>query len=254
MKPAIILRTPSGVSGDMLVAGLARLASAGPELLEEKVRAIGLEELFGCLAVEEVCVNGISGFQAKVRLKPSHDHRSLADIREILFNSRLTPRAMRWSLRTFEMLAEAEARVHGVLAEDVTFHEIGALDSLVDICVASALVDHLDPEAVICSPLPICDGLIRCAHGTLNAPAPAVQHLLEGLPVYGIPSEGETVTPTAVALLKALGACFGNWPAVKVRVMARVYGGRMLPGIQNGALFALGDGFEKKNCEILAPL
>jgi pyridinium-3,5-bisthiocarboxylic acid mononucleotide nickel chelatase len=92
----------------------------------------------------------------------------------------------------------------------------------------------------VCGPLPLCDGTVRCDHGLLPAPAPAVLDLLQGVPVRGIQSEGETVTPTAIALLKGLGAQFGAWPEMTIARTALVYGGRVLPGVPNGALFATG--------------
>lgn len=109
-----------------------------------------------------------------------------------------------------------------------------------DICLAAALLDRIAPAALVCSPLPLCDGIVRCAHGILAAPAPAVQEMLGGIPVYGIPSTGETVTPTALAFLRTAGARFGSWPAMTVETVVRAYGGRLLPGVPNGAIFALG--------------
>jgi uncharacterized protein (DUF111 family) len=114
------------------------------------------------------------------------------------------------------------------------------LDSILDICLCAELFARLSPAQFVCGPLPLCDGIIKCDHGLLPAPAPAVFELLQGVPVRGIPSEGETVTPTAIALLKGLGAQFGAWPEMTIELTALVYGGRVLPGVANGALFALG--------------
>jgi uncharacterized protein (DUF111 family) len=86
----------------------------------------------------------------------------------------------------------------------------------------------------------VCDGNIRCEHGLMASPAPAVLEMLNNVPVYGIESRGETVTPTALAFLKAAEASFGPWPAMIVEATARAYGGRLLPGVPNGALFILG--------------
>ena len=140
----------------------------------------------------------------------------------------------------FETLAIAEGEIHGKPPEEITFHEVGALDSILDICLVSAIFDQLSPDSFVCSPLPVCDGVIRCEHGMLAAPAPAVLQMLEGVPVYGIDSTGETITPTAIALLKALGARFEGWPAMTVEKVVRVFGGRIVPNVPNGAIFVLG--------------
>jgi uncharacterized protein (DUF111 family) len=116
---------------------------------------------------------------------------------------------------------------------------VGALDSILDICLGAALYARLAPARLHCSPLPLCDGTIRCEHGPLASPAPAVQEMLVGVPVYGIDSRGETVTPTALAFLRAAGARFGGWPRGTVERVARAYGGRVLPGVPNGAMFFL---------------
>lgn len=98
---------------------------------------------------------------------------------------------------------------------------------------------HLAPKKVYCSPLPLCDCVIRCEHGYIASPTPAVQEMLRGVPVYGIYSKGETVTPTALAFLRAANAQFGNWPQVEVQDVVRAFGGRVLPGVPNGAMFFL---------------
>jgi len=188
-------------------------------------------------------VNAISGWQAKINLPREHHHRSLASIREILDASTLDETARQLALDTFVILARAEASVHDIPVEKVTFHEVGALDSILDICVSAALFSKIAPKNFYCSPLPICDGVIKCEHGDLATPAPAVQEMLTDVPVYGLASSGETITPTAIAFLRASGARFGNWPAVSVKRIVRVYGGRILPGVPNGAIFSLAEEF-----------
>jgi uncharacterized protein (DUF111 family) len=236
----LILRVPSGVSGDMLVAGFAVLAGFDAERLKELVRQIGIGTLKNSLTIKETVVDGISGWRAFVKTPKERSHRRLQDVLGILDRSALSPRAREFARETFVRLAEAEAAVHSKRPEEVTFHEIGALDSILDVCAASGIFDAINPERFISSPLPLCDGKVKTAHGILPVPAPAVLHLLRGIPVYGIHSEGETVTPTAVALLKTLGAEFSEWPKVKLEKTVRVFGSRKLPNIPNGALFALG--------------
>ncbi len=152
----------------------------------------------------------------------------------------MTPAAAGLAGEAFALLAAAEGRVHGLAPEKVCFHEVGALDSILDICLSCVLFDRLSPSRFVCSPLPLADGGVCCAHGWLPVPAPAVFDLLEGMPVCGFPGRGETVTPTAIALLRALGASFGPWPEMLVERRALVYGSRVFENAPNGTLFAFG--------------
>lgn len=236
----IVIRPMSGLSGDMMLAGLSRLSGLDTKGLSALVETIGLAPLNGSVSLERKAVNSVNGWHCRVDLPREHVHRTLADIRKIIAASALSPKAAELAETTFTLLAKAEGNVHDMPVDQVTFHEVGALDSVLDICLACALYDRLSPDVLVCGPLPLCDGAIRCSHGIVPAPAPAVLELLEGVPVRGIPSEGETVTPTAIALLKGLGARFGAWPAITVEDHALVYGTRVLPGVPNGVIFARG--------------
>ena len=237
----LVLRPYTGVSGDIMVAGLARMLEADQALLDEMVTAIGLGALHGALSVHPHALDGIGGWQCRVNLPQEHSHRTLTDIRTILHASMLTDNAKELAKKAFAILAEAEGAVHGKLPDDVAFHEVGALDSILDICLAAALFDRLAPALFVCGPLPVCDGAVRCAHGIIPVPAPAVMRLLHDIPVQGIPSSGETLTPTGVALLKAFGASFGAWPRLTIKREALVYGTRIFPAVPNGAIFAFGE-------------
>lgn len=238
---ALVLRPYTGISGDIMVAGLARMLGADQTLLDECIAAIGVPALAGSLAVIPHSLNGVGGWRCRVTLPHEHSHRTLADIRGIIAQSTLTDNARALADKTFTILAEAEGAVHGKDADAVSFHEVGALDSILDACLAAALFDRLNPALFVCGPLPVCDGAITCAHGKLPAPAPAVMRLLHGIPVRGIPSCGETLTPTGVALLQAFGASFGAWPAMTVAAEALVYGTRVFENVPNGAIFAFGE-------------
>lgn len=234
----LVIRPCSGLSGDMLLAGLACMAGVSPEELSTLATSVNMPA--DSVKLEVKSVNTVNGWTCRVTLPEEHCHRTFADIRQLIEATSMTPRARLLALSTFTLLATAEGQIHGVAIEDVTFHEVGALDSILDICLASVLFDRLSPAVLMCGPLPLCDGTVRCNHGLLPAPAPAVLSLLPGVRVRGIPSDGETVTPTAIALLKGFGAVFGPWPAMAVSRTALVYGTRLLPGIPNGALFAIG--------------
>lgn len=234
----LVIRPISGLSGDMLLAGLARMARATDRELGEVAASLGLPG--NCVTVEPHAVNDVRGWKCRIDLPHEHSHRTMADIRRIIAGCSLTASAKSIAVTAFELLAAAEGRVHGISPDEVTFHEVGALDSILDTCLSAALYDRISPKKFVCGPLPLCDGAVRCEHGLLPVPAPAVLELLEGVPVRGIDTIGETVTPTAIAFLKALKTDFGQWPSMTVRECALVYGGHVLPGVANGAIFALG--------------
>jgi uncharacterized protein (DUF111 family) len=239
-EKALVLRPNSGVSGDILAAGLLRMADFRQKDINEALRSLGLPELAGKVRSVEREVSGISGRALEIDLPKERRHRSFADITDFFSRTTVTARARELALESFRILAEAEAAVHGKPASEVHFHEVGALDSILDAGLCSILFDLLDPDVLVCGPLPVCDGTIVCAHGTLNSPAPAVLRLLEGVPVRGLDTTGETVTPTGISLLKAFGAVFGPWPDMTVDAQAICYGQRILAGVPNGALMAYG--------------
>lgn len=224
----------------MILAGLLCMTGTDEAGLDALTEAVGVPALRGSARLVRKEVYGISGWGCKVELPPAHEHRTLADIAGLIGTSRLDPEARELSLRAFTLLAEAEARVHGMPVAEVRFHEVGALDSILDICLACALFVRLGPLRFTCGPLPLADGGVRCAHGWIPTPAPAVLELLEGVAVCGFRGRGETVTPTALALLRALGASFGPWPALRVERRALVYGDRVFPDAPNGAVWACG--------------
>lgn len=236
----LVLRPHSGISGDIMVSGLARMAGLAQEEIDSLLAQLGLEDLVGQVALVDRAVCGITGIGLQVDLKPEIAHRSLNDIEKFLGESALSDKAKNYAMSAFSILAAAEGRVHNLPPEKVQFHEVGALDSLLDIGLSAALFDIINPDDFVCGPLPLCDGTIKCAHGLLPSPAPAVSILLEGVQVRGLDSAGETVTPTGLALLKSFGARFGPWPSMTVERQALVYGTRVLPNVANGAIFALG--------------
>ena len=187
-----------GLAGDML---LAALLDAGGELdrLREVPHRLGLSGVE--IAVERVERQGIGALHVRIEAPDDHAHRDYREIRRVVEDADLPPRAHSRVLETFARLAEVEGRIHGVPADDVHFHELGGLDTLVDVCGAFALLDHLDVERVTSSPLPFARGLTRAAHGVLPLPAPAVLGLLEGAPFVGVETEAELVTPTGAAIV-----------------------------------------------------
>ena len=242
LENIVVIRPHSGLAGDIFVAGLAELVALSPAGLAEYLGALNLGDLSQQVRLVSKQVNGIRGQSLEISLPNEDKARNLEDIEEFFERSSLTPRAKELALRTFRILAEAEGYVHGLAPEKVHFHEVGALDSIVDIGLSAALLDELSPSHLICGPLPVCDGVIHCQHGYISAPSPAVMRLLTGVPVVPLKGLGETVTPTALALLLGAEARFGPWPAMTIERQTLAYGTRYFPGIPNGALFVLGRG------------
>ena len=236
----LTVRATSGLSGDMMLAGLIRMLELTQDDLDAETQLLGLPALHGCLRLESRSVNSVSGWGCAIDLPHEHAHRTFADIRRLIEASNLAPRARELSVAAFALLAAAEGAVHGKAPDDVHFHEVGALDSILDICLVCSLFVRLNPARFVCSPLPLGDGGVHCAHGWLPVPAPAVLHLLHDVPVRSFAGQGETVTPTALALLKTLGAIFGPWPDMIISRQALVYGGKVFADAPNGIIWAYG--------------
>jgi hypothetical protein len=147
---------------------------------------------------------------------PHHDHshtRGLTEIREIISRSALSPAVKDRAVRLFQRLGEAEAKAHGMPLENVHFHEVGAIDSIVDLAAAAAAVEHLAPERISCGPVNVGSGRAKMAHGEVPIPAPATAELLRGVPIFGGPG-GELTTPTGAVLLAELVTEYVDLPAM----------------------------------------
>ena len=204
----------SGVSGDMLLAALLH-AGLEKELLQDELTKIkGIDFQFN---VEDQLRSGIGCKQVSVH-SPSKQHlRHLGDILDLLEESDLDPPIITKASQLFTRLAEAEAKVHQTTIDKIHFHEVGAIDTIVDIVGALIGLRYMGVNRVICSPLPMGRGFVQCAHGTFPLPAPAVCELLHGVPVYGVKQNKELVTPTGAVLAVGLAAEFGSMPAMTVK-------------------------------------
>ena len=225
-----------GVAGDMLLAALLD-AGANAERLRAIPPALGLAGVE--IRVERVERQGVGALHVDV-VAPhdDHAHRGWREIRALLETRGAPPRA----LEIFARLAEAEATVHGVPVEDVQFHELGAVDTLVDVCGAVALFDELGVERLVCSPLPVARGLTRAAHGILPTPSPATVELLRGAPLYGVETEAELVTPTGAAIVSTLAESFGPLPPITLERVGYGAGTLDLPDRPNLVRVLLGEG------------
>jgi uncharacterized protein (TIGR00299 family) protein len=202
-----------GISGDMAVAALL---DAGVELdaLDKELRKLALSNY--ALGASKTHKGTIAATSFEVRADPEQPSRNVEDITRMIETSRLSDRVKGDSLRVFAALAQAEAKVHGTKPEEVHFHEIGAVDSIVDIVGTCAALEFLKIDEVACSPLPMGSGFVECAHGKLPLPAPATAELVAsaGVPVYSAGIQGETVTPTGAALVATLARRFGCVPSM----------------------------------------
>jgi len=156
-----------------------------------------------------------------------HAHgRTLPHIRSLLQRADLTQRARTLSMKAFDLLAQAEGRIHGVPAEEVHFHEVGAVDAIVDIACCAAAADVLDVDAWYCSPINVGGGFVNCTHGRFPVPAPATAELLRNLPVYSAHVQMELVTPTGAALLRALDCRFDTPGVIRTQTIGYGAGSR----------------------------
>jgi uncharacterized protein (TIGR00299 family) protein len=222
MTRLLYIDAVAGVAGDML---LGALLDAGAD--EAAVRE-GLEPLGVDIVVTRTERHGIGAARIEVVAAHEHVHRTWADVRELIDAAGLPPRAHARAHDAFRRLAEAEGRIHGMSADDVHFHEVGAIDAIADVCGVALALEDLGIEDVACSPLPAPRGFVRAAHGRLPLPAPATLELLKGAPLHGVDLELELVTPTGAALVAALATEYGPLPAMTLQATGYGAGSRDL--------------------------
>ncbi|MBW2733563.1 MAG: nickel pincer cofactor biosynthesis protein LarC [Deltaproteobacteria bacterium] len=240
MSRTIYLDCVGGLAGDMLLAALIDVGADASRLHALPAR-LGFDDVR--IEIEAGRSGGFAARRVKVLFdaKAHLRHRGPREIAELIGQAGLDEEVARWALAIFEELARAEAAVHGADIQEVHFHEVGAVDALVDIVGVCELLASLDVERVICSTLPMGRGFVDCAHGRLPLPAPAVAAMLEGVPVRDAGIEGETVTPTGLAVVRGLGASFGPMPSLHVRAMGVGAGTRENPGELNILRVFVGD-------------
>jgi pyridinium-3,5-bisthiocarboxylic acid mononucleotide nickel chelatase len=225
----------AGVSGNMFLGALIH-AGLDEGLLRNALGKLDIGPF--TLSIEPKTLCSIQSLYVSVDSEPRSEFRHLSSILALLERSRLPAQVTEKSAAVFRELAKAEAKVHGIPVEQVHFHEIGALDTIIDV-VGTVLGLHLlDIRRLVVSPVPLGRGLVVCAHGTLPLPAPAVCELLRGIPVYGIPIEQELVTPTGAALLRVLADHFGPMEPMIIEQTGYGAGSHSLPD-QRPNLFRL---------------
>jgi uncharacterized protein (TIGR00299 family) protein len=172
----------------------------------------------------------------------SHEHgRGLTEIRGIISAAAISGGAKKTAISIFEALGRAEAKIHNTSIESVHFHEVGAVDAIVDIVCAAVGVEALGVDEIICSPLNVGGGMVKCAHGEFPVPAPATVELLAGAPVYSSGLQAELVTPTGAAIVKTLAARFAAFPEMKIEKSGYGAGSRDFPGHPNVVRITIGE-------------
>jgi uncharacterized protein (TIGR00299 family) protein len=182
--------------------------------------------------------------RAEVPAPHSHEHshgRGLTEIRQIISAASISERAKKIAVAIFESLGRAEAKIHNTSIESVHFHEVGAVDAMVDIVCAAVGAEALGVEEIICSPLNLGGGTVKCAHGTFPVPVPATVELLADAPVYSSGVMMELVTPTGAAIVKTLAARFTSFPEMKIEKSGYGAGTRDFPGHPNVVRLTIGD-------------
>jgi uncharacterized protein (TIGR00299 family) protein len=232
----------SGISGDMT---LGALVDAGCAVAQLREGLRGLQVPGWELTAEKVWKNGMAATYVNVKTEDQSTHRSLNVILEILQKSQLAPAVRERAAAIFQKLGEAEARVHDVPLEKIHFHEVGAVDAIVDIVGACIGFEVLGIEKFACSALNVGGGTAKMAHGVLPVPAPATANLLQGKPTYSNGVQKELVTPTGAAIVATLCDAFGPQPAMSVSAIGYGAGTADLEGQPNVLRIMVGEAAEK---------
>jgi len=221
----------AGISGDMILGALVDLG-LDLRILEERLKNLRLDGFH--LEAHKVKRCALTGTKVEVVVDHhQHAHRHLSHILELIEASDLTSKSKQDCVAIFRRLAEAEAKVHGTSVEQVHFHEVGALDSIVDIVGSAVALNELGLERIYSSPLHLGSGFVMAEHGRLPVPAPGTAELIKGVPTYASDIEGELTTPTGAAIITTLASRFGPMPAMKVESIGYGAGTRENPTLPN---------------------
>jgi uncharacterized protein (TIGR00299 family) protein len=226
-----------GVAGDMVLAALLD-AGAPRQALDDAIAALGLDDVR--LDVSDTVRSGLRSTHVEVCTAQGHG-RSAAEMRAIVAGSRLIAGVRARALDALDRLIAAEAVVHGVDQSEVVLHELGGDDTLVDICGAFALLDALEIDRIVCAPIPLGRGIGEMDHGAMPLPAPATIALLAGVPVVGVDTPGELVTPTGAAIVVTAADAWGELPAMVLRTTGTGSGSREHPDRPNVVRVVIGD-------------
>lgn len=219
--PELFMDCRFGIGGDMFLAAMAALGAE----LDGPARALAAGGVDVTLRAPEVRVRGLAGRRLVIGgADGAQPMRHLADILAVIDASGFSGAVKARSRAAFTRLGEVEAAMHGIPLDEVHFHEVGAVDTLVDVCGAFWALESLGVARVVCSPLPWFSGTVECAHGTLPLPAPAALELMKGKPVFPTDFSKEIVTPTGVLIVDAAADAFATGPHGTVLDVGVSYG------------------------------
>ena len=234
----------SGISGDMVVGAFIDLGLP-LDVLKEELNKLSLDGYE--VNVKRVKKNSIDSANFSVQVEGKQKARDYKGIKNIIEGSSLKNNVKALSLKIFDVLAEAEGEIHAVPPDDVHFHEIGCLDSIVDIVSTAIGMDYLDINHVHSSNIVTGSGMVMTDHGCMPVPAPATAEILRGIPVTNTIIEGELVTPTGAAILKAIARSFGPMPEMNVEKVGYGAGDKDWGERPNLLRIFLGEGLDKTN-------
>jgi pyridinium-3,5-bisthiocarboxylic acid mononucleotide nickel chelatase len=240
-----------GVSGDMILGALVACGVPIKYLIEElgKLGVNGFE-----LRKKDVTRAGIAAVHIDVIIEHQQEHRHLSHIKEIICSSSISDSAKDRAVRIFTHLAEAEAKVHGTSREKVHFHEVGALDAIVDVTGACIGIEYLGIDRVISTPLHFGTGTVECAHGVMPVPVPAVVELTKDVPVVRTSREGEITTPTGAAIITTIASSYGTLENFTPAVIGYGAGTKVMEDYPNILRISVGEesaSFETDKCQLL---
>ena len=228
----------AGASGNMILGGLIALG-VDKERLVQELRSLSPAEV--SIDIETVNRSGISATHARVNVPDEKVNRHLSDIDRIISDSDLESRIKRRSLAIFARLAEAEAKVHGINVEKVHFHEVGAMDAIIDVVGSCIGFEMLGVERFVCSKIHVGSGFVEMEHGKYPVPPPAVAEMLIGIPIYSTEIAGELITPTGAAIISTLCDSYDVLPEMIVEQTAYGAGTREYENFPNALRLMLGE-------------
>jgi len=220
----------AGASGDMILGAMVA-AGVNPDLLAQHLKLLNVDGFN--VQFKQVTRAGLGATYAVVETAHEHKHRHLSDILKIIDNSALSAGVKKRASQIFTRLAEAEARVHNQPIEKIHFHEVGALDAIVDVIGAAICFELLGIERFISSPVHVGSGFVQMEHGQFPVPPPAVAELLKGVPFYSTEIKGELLTPTGAAIITTVSEGYGPMPSMESSTVAYGAGTREYDNFPN---------------------
>ncbi len=228
----------AGASGNMILAGLVGLG-VDRATLEDEIKKLDISEF--SIEFTSVDRSGIQALHAEVKVPHEHVHRHLRDIDKIVSYSRLSGTVKVRAMSIFRRLAEAEAKIHGIDIDAVHFHEVGAMDAIVDVVGACIGFEMLGIERFACSKIHVGSGFAEMAHGKFPVPPPAVAELLRGVPIYSQDIDGELITPTGAAIISTVCSDYAEIPQMSVEGIGYGAGSRNYERFPNVLRMMLGE-------------